>query len=413
MNRNGVRWLVMGLCCSLPVKPAWADGGVTRESNSQVLERVWAVGRANGCSPTMRARFDDETLHRLTSRLTSPSDREALSRVLNPFLFSLGYSHTQFFTERDEAYAFFKSHSFGAEPVPAAYLVVNPGVQVGVDDHGYFAREVLDGSPAKLGGLLKGDRLLTVDEVAFDGTWGPQPKGQVVVRVARRGEFKRLEFALPSLHWAEAFAQATLQSTAILTSGARRYGYVRLWSGVHPKSAEALWAAVGRFNKANVDGVVLDLRGGYGGALWPHLDPFFADRKGYFELSATDGDLKTTVLKPPAKKNPGAFVGPMVVLINEGSRSGKEALAYQFKKSKRATVVGTGTPGYFSGGQLFFGDEPTDYVLFMCVRANSLLDGHEVEGLGIRPDLNVEFEAVGPFADTQLAAALTTLDARQ
>ncbi|MBK9206168.1 MAG: hypothetical protein IPL73_27910 [Candidatus Obscuribacter sp.] len=44
---------------------------------------------------------------------------------------------------------------------------------------------------------------------------------------------------------------------------------------------------------------------------------------------------------------------PLVVLINEGSRSGKEIIAYALQKSKRAVLVGTNTAGYVVAGRLF------------------------------------------------------------
>jgi len=79
------------------------------------------------------------------------------------------------------------------------------------------------------------------------------------------------------------------------------------------------------------------------------LRPFFADTSSYYEYETTTGDNKTSIDTDELKKNPDPYLGPLVVIINNGSRSGKEALAYQFKKLHRATLVGESTAGYFSG----------------------------------------------------------------
>ncbi len=376
------------------------------ETNSEILTKIWETGRQKSCSPEMRSRFDRSSLLNVQTQVKSKFNRNALARALNPFLFSLGYSHTQFFSDQMESYYLFKGYYSQTHPsAPSAPLIVNPGIQVGSDDQGFFAREVLDGLPAKKR-ILKGDRLLLLDGKPFRGTWGVQAKQQASLRISRQGTLLDLILPLPVLNWSQAFQDATLKSIKTLTHRKRVIGYVRLWSGVHPDSASALWTAVSTLKAAHVEGLVLDLRGGYGGAFWEHLDPFFSDRKDFFEMSATDGDNQTVVMRAEPKSNPDAYLGPMVVLINEGSRSGKEALAYQFKKSKRAKLVGTSTPGYFSGGELFFLDQSSDYFLYLCVRRDSLLDGNPIEGIGIKPDVVAEFQHLGSDQDAQLKAAL-------
>jgi carboxyl-terminal processing protease len=280
---------------------------------------------------------------------------------------------------------------------------------VGTDDRGYFVRTVLHGSSADQAGVLKGDLILSVDGKAFSGSWGTQSKPRALVTFGRQGKVYSADLALPELNWAQAFQDATLKSVRIIANKNKKIGYVRLWSGVHPESADALWTAVNNFNAKAVDSVILDLRGGYGGAFWEHLDPFFADRSDYFVMTATDGDDATVRLVPEEQSNPDAYLGKMVVLIDESSRSGKEALAYQFKKSKRATVIGTSTPGYFSGGGLFFLDQPKDYFLYLCVRRDSQLDGVDIEGIGVAPHVFVPFDINNMWQDSQLGHAIDLL----
>jgi carboxyl-terminal processing protease len=99
----------------------------------------------------------------------------------------------------------------------------------------------------------------------------------------------------------------------------------------------------------------------------------------------------------------------MVVLINEGVRSGKEALAYQFKKTRRALLVGTRTAGAFLAGKGFFAEEDHGYLLYLAVK-DVRLDGQEIEGQGVSPDREVPYPLEKSLArDPQLAAALEHL----
>ncbi len=96
----------------------------------------------------------------------------------------------------------------------------------------------------------------------------------------------------------------------------------------------------------------------------------------------------------------------MVVLINEGVRSGKEALAYQFKKSKRATLIGTKTKGAFSVGRGIFNKEKQPYFLYLAT-AELLLDNNKIEGFGIYPNIQIPYPLQKNTAtDPQLEAAL-------
>ena len=134
----------------------------------------------------------------------------------------------------------------------------------------------------------------------------------------------------------------------------------------------------------------MDLRGGFGGAWYDYLDPFFKDRSDFFECTWIDRDGKQTLNKPGRKEYEWYHSGPMVVLINEDVRSGKESLAYQFKKSSRATVIGETTWGAFTAGKGIFNDQKLDYFLLIA-NAELLLDGQTVEGVGISPDIVVPY----------------------
>lgn len=222
-----------------------------RETNATLLGKIWAIGKKESCSKEIRARFDDQALATLKASLTSEFDRSDLARHLNPFLFSLGYSHTQFFTDKSDAYYLFKGYySLIEEAAPSAPMIINPGVQTAFDDRGYFVREVLHGLPAEAAGIVRGDRILTVDGVPFSGIWGSSSKPDSTVKIMHQGKFKEIHLNLPAMNWAQAFQNATLNSIRVMSHKGKKIGYMRLWSAVHPESAAALWRATKEFETA-------------------------------------------------------------------------------------------------------------------------------------------------------------------
>lgn len=393
-------------CLSVAI---FALGATVRaETNSEVLKKVWSVGARNSCTQEMRNQFNSKTLASLSASLSSESDIEALKTVLNPFLKSLNWSHTEFMTPSDESFFLFRSYKSSLnQQYPPAPKIINPGIQVGRDSQGFFAREVLDGFPAQKSGVLKGDRLIQWQNQPFTGTWGTQETTGPVV-IERNHQLISFTTLSQSLNWNDAFLDAIKVSQKVIPIGNKRIGYVHLWTGVHQESADLLNEIVKKLSAQKIDGLILDLRGGYGGAWWEHLVPFFENDRNFFEAELTDGAGHSQKLIPDSFQNKDAFLGPMVVLINEGVRSGKEALAYQFKKSRRAKVIGTPTAGYFSAGGIFFSEQPVDYLLYLCVNQVTL-DGNIIEGQGITPDIHVQFETNNPWQDSQLWKALELL----
>jgi carboxyl-terminal processing protease len=100
---------------------------------------------------------------------------------------------------------------------------------------------------------------------------------------------------------------------------------------------------------------------------------------------------------------------PLVVLINEGTRSGKESLAYQFRQGDRATVVGTTTAGAFTAGRGLLTDPAQPYFLFLA-SAEPRLDGQVIEGVGVAPHVAVPYRVTADGDDPQLARALEIVE---
>jgi carboxyl-terminal processing protease len=77
---------------------------------------------------------------------------------------------------------------------------------------------------------------------------------------------------------------------------------------------------------------------------------------------------------------------PVVMIINEGSRSSKEIIAYGFQQYKIGTVIGTKTAGAVVAGRPYIMQDGT--LLYVAV-ANVFTNGTRLEGKGVTPDITV------------------------
>jgi carboxyl-terminal processing protease len=125
-------------------------------------------------------------------------------------------------------------------------------------------------------------------------------------------------------------------------------------------------------------------------------------------MTATGRAAKAQVVRPDPLSPHPCYAGPLVVLIDEGTRSGKEAIAFEMKRTKRARLVGVTTAGAFRGGQ-FYADRDQGYILVVALN-HLLLDGQDLEGHGVAPDVEAGFplEGHGP-GDPQLERALVEM----
>lgn len=128
-----------------------------------LLEEIWGVAAESIHPADLAERFDQGTLETFKVRLRA-DDTIPLADVLNPFLESLGVSHTRFYDRRHQTYYFLRS-LFSTRDLdsPRLYSI---GVQL--DDYSRgLVSAVLEGSPAANAGLRRQDRLLKVDGVEF------------------------------------------------------------------------------------------------------------------------------------------------------------------------------------------------------------------------------------------------------
>ncbi len=151
----------------------------------------------------------------------------------------------------------------------------------------------------------------------------------------------------------------------------------------------------------DADALVLDFRDGWGGCN-PDFLNHFNTVPPVLTLVDRDGERRT--FDPQWRK-------PLYLLINGGSRSGKEVVAHAVRSHDLGTLVGARTAGFVVGGRPYLLSDQS--LLYLAV-VDSLVDGERLEGVGVTPHVEVpdglEYAA---GADPQLERAVELAVERQ
>lgn len=312
------------------------------------------------------------------------ADRNEFVRKTREALAELKVSHTGYYTPADSRYfallSIFQFKELGARAADVE--------SIGADftEEG-FVRVVFAGGLAEKAGLRRGDKVLAADGRPFQPiqSFKGHSGRPVALRVERMSGSDPLEIRVtprkidPGKEWLEAQENG---SRLIERAGAT-VAYAPLFSCAGEQYMEALQDAVGgKLSEARA--LVLDFRDGWGGCN-PDFVNVFNDEVPALTNIGRDGKVQ--------RYDP-AWRKPLIILINEGTRSGKEVVSYSLQKHRRATLVGTRSAGAVIAGKPFVLSDRS--LLYLAV-ADFLVDGVRLEGIGVIPD--VEVPGSLPYAD--------------
>ena len=193
-----------------------------------------------------------------------------------------------------------------------------------------------------------------------------------------------------------------LQASARVVAAANgvRVGYVHVWSYAGVAYQRALEDLIADGPLRDADALVWDLRDGWGGAEPQYLDLFNPNAP---TMQVTDRSGHTRIDDVKWRK-------PVVMLVNGRTRSGKEVLAYGFKRYRLGEIIGTQTEGAVLAASAFLmgnGD------LLLLAVADVTVDGQRLEGVGVTPTIEVPFDPVyAAGKDPQLDRAVQVLSDR-
>ncbi len=351
----------------------------------------------------------DAAVSRARSAFDEASASADQSKVLQNLLATLGTSHTTYYPPDDPAYwqmaGIFEpviERVCKEENRPEMPITVS---EIGVFwkriDSRWYVGGIYDGSAADVTGLRVGDEIVSAGGSAFSPviTFARNASSSVALEIRRSqgGPVRQVTLSPQRVRPHEALRAATENSWRIIPRGSRRIAYLRVWSWTSAEIQQVVVQAVAKSNQASVDAFVLDLRDGWGGAS-PHYLSIFDRDVPILESIDRAGDASTydTQIRKPT-----------VILINGGTRSGKEIIAYGAKKHGLATLVGEKTAGAVLFGQPFCLSNRS--LLYLAV-ADARVDGQQLEGRGIEPDIEVAFDVrYADGRDPQMERALDLL----
>lgn len=383
-----LRYIILYLL--LFVSTGWA------QTPLQLFEQTWSLVESDFVDPTLKGLDSQAIRAEAALALQDVSDKEEAVRIINGFLDRLKTSHTRLYCDQDPLY-FELLDVFVEGPlagdIKARFDGLRPhytGILATLE--GDTVVDIVPGGPADQASLRPGDKVLGIANSASGPFVAFHPfrsllgkEGQDVYLQVQSGLVLGPRKLRPvKVQPGAAFLQSMADSVEVVTEGPFQLGYVRVYSYAgEPYQQRLLELLEGPL--AEADGLVWDLRGGWGGAQAQYLEVF----QPLPRMTTKERD------QAPATWDSGRWNRPVVMLVNERSRSGKEILAYGFKSLGLGPVVGTNTAGAVSGGRLYL--LPDGCALYLAVM-DVELDGHRLEGQGVAPD-QVMREPVLPSAD--------------
>ena len=390
----------------LPAEAATAEPQA--KSDTDVFDEAWRL---------VQNKFYDRNLLGLDWEAAGNKHRGAYaeaktdaerSAAINAMLDELGVSHTHHFIKEQPSYyqlvdifSWPLRHDIPKYFSGGAVTYSGIGIFTKTIDGKTFISGVLAGLPADTAGLRVGDEIISADGSSFEPVGSFRGKeGEAVALAIRRdanGPVTTIAVKPQRIKPDDAFESAMRDSAHIIEANGRRIGYIHVWSYAGRSYQEILEAALSEGKLKDADALVWDLRDGWGGAR-PSFLRIFDPHGPTMILSERNGDTELVGFR---------WRKPVVLLTNNGTRSGKEVLTYGFKKNGYGEVVGEPTAGALLAARAFL---LSDGSLLILAVNDVTVDGERLEGKGVVPTIEVPFEL--PYAagkDPQLNRAISVL----
>ncbi len=331
----------------------------------------------------------------LTPRGTSAM--EVVYAAIKPMVEVVGDRNSIFLTPFEQA----RFNQQQQEPPP----VIGIGVTLSEQGGRIVITGVLEDSPSALGGVLPQDVIVSVNGQPTAGRSiadvrqiiTGEEAGEVVLVLFRPSTGETL--TVPLLR-----ARLT-QPTAAGRIIAPEIGYVRL-TQFREGSAAVIAALLRQLQNEGARGLILDLRNNPGGFLVESVNIASHFLEGGVVTTVRGrGDRTTTYLVRP--REPKLLTG-VVVLVNRRSASASEVVAGALQDAG-IKLIGERTFGKGTVQLVFEFEDGSG--LRLTVARYLTRNGHEVDGVGLNPDVAVPFglAVVGTPADAQLQRAINVV----
>jgi carboxyl-terminal processing protease len=376
-------WGLILILCSSQCALGAADANEPEHKRfepAECFDKVWNTINDEFWDPHFNGVDWEDARKRYRPAALAAPDHESFAEIVNRMLAELKTSHTRYYTKWDTGYYIIQV-IFGKTDIHRCGV----GVVTKKIEGRHYVIAVMHSSPAEQAGILAGDWLVEADGRGFHPVRSFENKAdqEVELIIQRRpSEWTREKLTVTprDIKEKDRLGDDSHASVKKIEHKGRCFAYVRLWWLRGTEMKFALESGIYRANET--EGIILDIRDGYGGDMgYEFIAPFL--QYGLGEVTVESIGRKRTF------KSIAGCNKPVVVLINGGSRSGKEVLAYLFKKTGRGLLVGERTAGYVTGGRK---QEISSDSFLLFGAGGMLIDGKRLEGVGVEPDVEVPFD---------------------
>ena len=380
--------------------------------STEPFDEVWRL---------VRDRFYDSKLHGLDwtaigdtyrPRYAAAASAAERSAVINAMLAELKVSHTRHYINDDPGYyqlAEIFSYPLRSE-IPKHFpsnKVIYPGIGIFTKtiEGKTFVYGVMAGLPGDKAGLLTGDEILSADGKPFQpvGSFTGKTGTPVSLEIRREanGDTRRIIAVPETIEPGEAFKSSLRDSARIIERDGKKIGYIRFWSYAGSRYQDVLEEELSSGKLKDADALIWDLRGGWGGARPQYLD-IFVHQAITMTMTERNGSAEAVNFR---------WRKPVALLIDAGSRSGKEVLAHGFKELKLGPIIGERTAGAVLAATAFM---LSDGSLLVLAVNDVSVNGTRLEGAGVTPTIEQPFDIrYAGGKDPQIERALEELSKTQ
>lgn len=347
---------------------------------AECFDKVWQIINDEFWDPNFNGVDWGDARKHYRPKALAAKDHESFAVVVNQMLAELKTSHTYYYTKWDPDYYIIEVVFGKRDSHRNGIGVVTKNI-----DGCHYVIAVLKSSSAEKAGIVLGDWLVEIDGQPFHPIRSFENKaGQELEIIIQRGttgatrqKLKVIPVDRKEEDW---LGNDSYASVKTIKYKGRHFAYVRLWwlRGLTMKSV----LEDGIYKANETEGIIIDIRDGVGGDYgYNFIAPFM--QYGLGEITVE------SIYRNRTEKFITGCNKPVVVLINGGSRSGKELLAYYFKKTGRGVLIGERTAGFVTGGNKRHISKDSFLYYGACMK---VIDGKRLEGIGVEPDIKVPFD---------------------
>lgn len=324
----------------------------------------------------------DQILEVLEENYLEPLDRQQMyEQAIKGLVDGVGDPYTNYFSKQE--------YEKFIEAMQGSYDGIGAVISYGKDKEEIIIVAPFKGSPAEVAGLQPKDRIIRVDDQSIVGMDIDQaialikgPKNtEVRLTVVRQEKTQQIKVIRDTI------TVPTVDYEMLEDS----IGYIAV-SGFDEVTAKQFEQAMDDLEARKAKGLIIDLRNNPGGYL--HIVVQMVDRllpKGKMIVYTEDRKGEREELRTETDQ---FFDKPLVVLINGNSASASEIMAGAIKDHKIGKLVGETT---FGKGLVQRSFEMEDgSAIKITISKYFTPNGHYINEVGIKPDVEVEWQLEQP-----------------